>query len=44
MSPYHQNKILEMAIKQLKGKLLRKDSKLKRKNDTGAKREFLLAR
>ena len=38
----HQNKILELALQQLKEKLLRQGSKLKRKNDDGQKRKIVL--
>ena len=43
MQRYSQDKILEVALNQLKEKLIRKDTKLRRKNDDGKKREFLIS-
>jgi len=44
MTKHHQSKILEVALKQLKEKLIRQNTKLRRKNDNGKKRDVVVQR
>ena len=43
MTNHFHDKILDIALQHLKEKLIRKNTKLRRKNDDGKKRKFLVS-